>query len=298
MIRPRKALELWSWRVVEHRVTKQNAVVPMTSSVTQATATFGAAAVAAEVMPKPRAAKSRYGRLGWWTSPTAREPRTAPTLSMVVSSPYVPPVPWNVSLANTGKHHGEVEGQEADDQHHEKREPELLAPGRVPQSLLDALASRRSGSARVAGPDDEEGGDHGQVGQCIQPETDRRAHGHDQHAGQRRADDAGAVDHHPVEADCARQVVGRDQAAHQGLAGRRVGDLDDSPRHADGDERRHAGLARRSERPQQRRKQAVERLGDHEQLAQVDPIGHRPTPGSEQQGRDPPGRQHQTKIAG
>ena len=24
-------------------------------------------------------------------------------LSMVVSSPYVPPVPWNVSLANTGR---------------------------------------------------------------------------------------------------------------------------------------------------------------------------------------------------
>jgi hypothetical protein len=24
-------------------------------------------------------------------------------LSMVVSSPYVPPVPWKVSLANTGK---------------------------------------------------------------------------------------------------------------------------------------------------------------------------------------------------
>ena len=27
----------------------------------------------------------------------------APTLSMVVSSPYVPPVPWNVSLAKTGR---------------------------------------------------------------------------------------------------------------------------------------------------------------------------------------------------
>ena len=89
--------------MVEHMVTKENAAAPMMSSVTQATATLGAAAVAAEVTPNPRAAKRRYRRLGWWTRPTPREPKTAPTLSMVVSSPYVPPVPWNVSLANTGK---------------------------------------------------------------------------------------------------------------------------------------------------------------------------------------------------
>src|SRR5580658_167965 len=103
MIRPRKALELCSWRVVEHKVTKQKAAAPMTANVTHATATLGAAAVAADVTPNPKAANSRYGRLGWWMRPTAREPTIAPTLSMVVSSPYVPPEPWNVSLANTGR---------------------------------------------------------------------------------------------------------------------------------------------------------------------------------------------------
>ena len=35
MIRPRNALELCSWSVVEHKVTKQNAVAPSTSRVTQ-----------------------------------------------------------------------------------------------------------------------------------------------------------------------------------------------------------------------------------------------------------------------
>ena len=58
--------------MVEHMVTKENAAAPMMSSVTQATATLGAAAVAAEVTPNPRAAKRRYRRLGWWTRPTPR----------------------------------------------------------------------------------------------------------------------------------------------------------------------------------------------------------------------------------
>ena len=95
----------------------------------------GAAAVAAEVTPNPRAAKSRYGRLGWWMRPTAREPRIAPTLSMVVSSPYVPPVPWKVSLANTGKTTAKLKAKSPTTDIMSKREPELLAPGRVAQAL-------------------------------------------------------------------------------------------------------------------------------------------------------------------
>ena len=51
--------------MVEHKVTKQNAAAPVKSNVTQATATSGAAAVAASITPKPKAAKRRYGRRGW-----------------------------------------------------------------------------------------------------------------------------------------------------------------------------------------------------------------------------------------
>ena len=69
-------------------------------------------------------------------------------------------------------------------------------------------------------------------------------------------------------------------------------------RHADGHQGRHAGLARGGQRPQQRGQEAIERLGDQEELAQVDPVGHRPAPGAEQQRGDPPGRQHQPQVAG
>ena len=52
------------------------------------------------------------------------------------------------------------------------------------------------------------------------------------------------------------------------------------------------------QRPQQRGQEAIERLGDEKELAQVHPVGHRPAPGAEQQRGDPPGRQNQPEIAG
>ena len=139
-------------------------------------------------------------------------------------------------LGEHGQDHGEIEGQEPDHQHHEKREPELLATSGVAQALLDAASSGRRRSARLARPDDEQGGDDGQIGQCVEPEAHRRAHRHDQHAGQSGPDHAGAVDHHPVEAHRARQILGRHEAADQCLAGGRVGDLDETPRDADSDQ--------------------------------------------------------------
>ena len=222
----------------------------------------------------------------------------APMLSMVVSSPYVPPVPWNVSLANTGKTTAKLKAKSPTTDIMRRGSQSCWRPAAYRKPFLDAPASRRGGSARLAGPDDEQGGDHGQVGQRVQPKAHRRAHRHDQHAGQGGADHPGAVDHHPVEADRAGQVVGRHETADEGLAGGRVGDLDDAPGHADGHERRHAGLARCGQRPQQGSQEAIERLGDDEELAQVHPVGHRPAPGAEQQRRDSPGRQDQPEIAG
>ncbi len=155
----------------------------------------------------------------------------------------------------------------------------------------------RVGPAYLARPDDDQGGHDGQIGHGVHPEAHCRSHRHDQHAGQGGADDAGAVDHHPVETDGAGQVVGRHQAADEGLSGRRIGDLDNTSTHTDGHQRRHVGRARRRQPPQQRGKQAIERLRDDEEFAQVHPVGHGPAPRAEHQRRDPARGQDQTEIA-
>ena len=192
----------------------------------------------------------------------------------------------------------EVEGQKPDHRHHEKWQPQLLASRRIPQTLFDASPSRRCRSPRLGGSDHEQGGDHRQVGQCVQPETHRRAHGHDKNAGQSRSDHPGAVDDHPIEAHGAGQILRRHQLTHECLPGGRVGYLDDAPGHADRHECRHLRLAGGGERPEQRRQDAVEGLGGDEELPQVHPVGHCASPGTEQQGGDPPGREDQSQVGG
>ena len=57
------------------------------ASVAQAKGTFGAPAVRARQTPNAREVATRYCRRGWRRRPTAREPATDPTLSMVESRP-------------------------------------------------------------------------------------------------------------------------------------------------------------------------------------------------------------------
>src|ERR1700678_2739551 len=102
MTRPRYVADECSWRVVEQRVTNEKPAAPVSTRAAQANGTEDASAVAVRLTPKAADVATRYGRRGCWMRPTPSEPTMEPRLSMVDSSPYVPPDPWKVFLARTG----------------------------------------------------------------------------------------------------------------------------------------------------------------------------------------------------